>query len=133
MYYKTKTIAVRYGETDQMGFVHHSNYLKYFELARIEWLLDLGISYAAMELDGILMPVVSARVKFKIPLLFGDNFNVKISLKKEPKATLEFDYIIVNQKNEIICTGNTVLAFLSSIEKRPVSYTHLTLPTKRIV
>ena len=120
MYYKTKTIAVRYGETDQMGFVHHSNYLKYFELARIEWLLDLGISYAAMELDGILMPVVSARVKFKIPLLFGDNFNVKISLKKEPKATLEFDYIIVNQKNEIICTGNTVLAFLSSTKKRPV-------------
>ena len=120
MYYKTKTIAVRYGETDQMGFVHHSNYLKYFELARIEWLLDLGISYAAMELDGILMPVVSARVKFKIPLLFGDNFNVKISLKKEPKATLEFDYIIVNQKNEIFCTGNTVLAFLSSIKKRPV-------------
>ena len=120
MYYKTKTVAVRYGETDQMGFVHHSNYLKYFELARIEWLLDLGISYAAMELDGILMPVVSARVKFKIPLLFGDNFNVKISLKKEPKATLEFDYIIVNQKNEIICTGNTVLAFLSSLKKRPV-------------
>ena len=120
MYYKTKTIAVRYGETDQMGFVHHSNYLKYFELARIEWLFDLGISYAAMELDGILMPVVSARVKFKIPLLFGDNFNVKISLKKEPKATLEFDYIIVNQKNEIICTGNTVLAFLSSKKKRPV-------------
>ena len=103
-----------------MGFVHHSNYLKYFELARIEWLLDLGISYAAMELDGILMPVVSARVKFKIPLLFGDNFNVKISLKKEPKATLEFDYIIVNQKNEIICIGNTVLAFLSSMKKRPV-------------
>ena len=120
MYYKTKTIAVRYGETDQMGFVHHSNYLKYFELARIEWLLDLGISYAAMELDGILMPVVSAKVKFKIPLIFGDNFNVKISVKKEPMATLEFDYIIVNQKNEIICTGNTVLAFLSSKKKRPV-------------
>ena len=120
MYYKTKTVAVRYGETDQMGFVHHSNYLKYFELARIEWLLDLGISYAAMELDGILMPVVSAKVKFKIPLIFGDNFNVKISVKKEPMATLEFDYIIVNQKNEIICTGNTVLAFLSSKKKRPV-------------
>ena len=120
MYYKTESIAVRYGETDQMCFVHHSNFLKYFELARIEWLLDLGISYANMELDGILMPVVSAKVKFKIPLLFGDEFNVRVSLKKEPKATLEFDYIIVNQKDEIICTGNTVLAFLSSKKKRPI-------------
>ena len=120
MYYKTKSIAVRYGETDQMCFVHHSNFLKYFELARIEWLLNLGISYANMELDGILMPVVSAKVKFKIPILFGDKFNVRVSLKKEPKATLEFDYIIVNQKDEIICTGNTVLAFLSSKKKRPI-------------
>ena len=119
MYYKTKSITVRYGETDQMCFVHHSNYLKYFELARIEWLLDLGVSYANMELDGILMPVVIVKVKFKIPLLFGDNFNVRVSLKKEPKATLEFDYIIVNQKDEIICTGNTVLAFLSTNKKRP--------------
>ena len=102
-----------------MCFVHHSNYLKYFELARIEWLLDLGVSYANMELDGILMPVVIVKVKFKIPLLFGDNFNVRVSLKKEPKATLEFDYIIVNQKDEIICTGNTVLAFLSTNKKRP--------------
>ena len=53
MEYTTKAITVRYSETDQMHFVHHSNYLKYYELARLEWLSDLGISYAKMEREGI--------------------------------------------------------------------------------
>ena len=120
MEYTTKQIIVRYHETDQMHFVHHSNYLKYFELARLEWLSDLQISYAEMESRGILMPVVNASLKYIKPLVFGDNFSVTVILKKEPKATLEFDYKILNQNNELISTGNTLLAFLSSETKLPI-------------
>ena len=120
MEYTTKQIIVRYHETDQMHFVHHSNYLKYFELARLEWLSDLQISYAEMESRGILMPVVNASVKYIKPLVFGDNFSVTVILKKEPKATLEFDYKILNQNKELISTGNTLLAFLSSDTKLPM-------------
>ena len=120
MEYTTKQIVVRYHETDQMHFVHHSNYLKYFELARLEWLSDLQISYAEMESRGILMPVVNASVKYIKPLVFGDNFSVTVILKKEPKATLEFDYKILNQNKELISTGNTLLAFLSSDTKLPI-------------
>ena len=47
---------MRYGETDQMGVVHHSNYLRYFEVARLEWLTQLGVSYQAMEEEGVMMP-----------------------------------------------------------------------------
>ena len=120
MEYTTKQIIVRYHETDQMHFVHHSNYLKYFELARLEWLSDLQISYAEMENRGILMPVVNASLKYIKPLVFGDNFSVTVILKKEPKATIEFDYKILNQNNELISTGNTLLAFLSSDTKLPI-------------
>ena len=120
MEYTTKQIIVRYHETDQMHFVHHSNYLKYFELARLEWLSDLQISYAEMENRGILMPVVYASLKYIKPLVFGDNFSVTVILKKEPKATLEFDYKILNQNKELISTGNTLLAFLSSDTKLPM-------------
>ncbi|MFL2603928.1 MAG: acyl-CoA thioesterase [Flavobacteriaceae bacterium] len=120
MEYTTKQIIVRYHETDQMHFVHHSNYLKYFELARLEWLSNLQISYAEMESRGILMPVVNASLKYIKPLVFGDNFNVTVILKKEPKATLEFDYKILNQNKELISTGNTLLAFLSSDTKLPI-------------
>ena len=120
MEYTTKQIIVRYHETDQMHFVHHSNYLKYFELARLEWLSNLQISYAEMESRGIFMPVVNASLKYIKPLVFGDNFSVTVILKKEPKATLEFDYKILNQNKELISTGNTLLAFLSSDTKLPI-------------
>ena len=120
MNYTTRSHVVRYAETDQMQFVHHSNYLKYFEMARLEWLSSLGISYAAMEKNGILMPVVSAELNFKKPLFFGDELSVRVSLKKPPMATLEFDYQIVNQYDEEICTGGTVLAFLSAEKNRPM-------------
>lgn len=120
MNYTTRSHVVRYAETDQMQFVHHSNYLKYFEMARLEWLSSLGISYAAMEKNGILMPVVSAELNFKKPLFFGDEFSVRVGLKKPPMATLEFNYQIVNQSDEEICTGGTVLAFLSAEKNRPM-------------
>ena len=120
MEYTTNKIIVRYSETDQMQFVHHSNYLKYFELARLEWLTFLGVSYSEMEKKGILMPVVQANIEFKTPLYFGDEFQVNVVLKNIPRATLVFDYKIINQKNQIICLGTTVLAFLSPIKKRPM-------------
>ena len=120
MIYTTKPTAVRYVETDKMQFVHHSNYPKYFELARIEWLAKLGVSYASIEKEGILLPVVSIKTKFKKPLFFGDEFRITVNLKKPPKATLEFDYHVINQHNHIICEGNTILAFLSSKKNRPI-------------
>ena len=54
------------------------------------------------------MPVVKASLAFKTPLYSGDFFQVTVILKNNPKATLEFDYVLVNQKDEIICKGNTV-------------------------
>ncbi len=120
MEYTTNKITVRYSETDQMQFVHHSNYLKYFELARLEWLTVIGVSYSDMEKKGILMPVVRANLDFKTPLYFGDEFQVSVVLKNLPRATLVFDYKIINQKNQIICSGTTVLAFVSPLTKRPM-------------
>ena len=120
MKFTTELIKVRYCETAQMHFVHHSNYLKYFELARLEWLSYLKISYAEMESQGILMPVVSASLKYIKPLIFGDIFNVTVILKKKPKATLDFDYKILNQKKELISVGFTSLAFLSPKTKLPM-------------
>ena len=113
-------IAVRYSETDQMGFVHHSNYVKYFEIARIQWLQAMGVSYAKMERNGIVMPVVAVRTMHKKPLYFGDVFTVSISIDAIPKASMDFEYKIKNQNNEEICLGFTKLAFLDAQKKRPI-------------
>ena len=120
MNFTTRLHQVRYAETDQMRFVHHSNYVKYFEMARIEWLDALGVSYAQMEREGLLMPVVSVAMTFKKPLFFGDSFKVKVSLKKPPLATLEFDYAITNKAEEEICSGSTVLAFITAEKNKAV-------------
>lgn len=120
MNFTTRFHQVRYAETDQMRFVHHSNYVKYFEMSRIEWLDALGVSYAQMEREGLLMPVVSVAMTFKKPLHFGDSFKVNVSLKKPPLATLEFDYAITNQAEEEICTGSTVLAFITAEKNKAV-------------
>ena len=58
-------ILVRYSETDQMSFVYHGNYVKYFEIGRITWLKKLGISYKKMEEEGILLPVIELSINFK--------------------------------------------------------------------
>ena len=78
MKYKTDIIKVRYSETDQMGIVHHSNYLKFFELARIEWLEKLNLPYQKIEKNNIILPVVNCELKFIKPLVFGDTFKVKV-------------------------------------------------------
>lgn len=119
MNYTTKEIHVRYVETDQMSFVHHSNYFKYFELARSEWLNFLGISYSHLEKSGILMPVVSASAKYIKPLFFGECFKITISLMDPPKSTLKFKYLVFNNKNIIVCEGVTILAFLFKKTNRP--------------
>ena len=113
-------IRVRYGETDQMGVVHHGNYALYMEMGRTEWLRKFGISYKKMEEDGIMLPVISLGLNFKKSACYDDVINVKTQLKKMPTATIEFDYEITNERGEIITLGNTVLAFIDMKSKRPI-------------
>ncbi|MBK78072.1 MAG: thioesterase [Flavobacteriaceae bacterium] len=120
MEFITKPILVRYYETDQMGFVHHSNYLRYFELARIEWISSLGFSYQKMEEKGYLMPVINANVNYKKPLNFGKSFRVKIQSNNIPKVKFELKYEVISENNEILATGSTILVFLSSHNLKPV-------------
>ncbi len=112
-------IRVRYAETDQMGVVHHGNYALYLEMARIEWLRKLGISYRKMEDDGVGLPVVSMSINFKKSVHYDDVIKVKTQLKKMPSALVEFEYEILNDLQQIVCTASVVLAFIDMKTKRP--------------
>jgi len=119
MKYFSKPFRVSYSDTDQMGFMHHSNYLKFFENARISWLRSLGISYKKMEDDGIIMPVVSSSLYHIKPSFFDDQLFIQIELNEIPKASLNFSYVVHNQNKELICKGSTRLAFLNSKTQKP--------------
>lgn len=112
-------LRVRYGETDQMGVVYHGNYAQYFEVGRVEWLRKFGVSYKEMEESGIMLPVISLSIKYKKPARYDDLIKVKTRLLKMPSATIEFNYEIVNENNEILIKGNTSLAFIDIHKNRP--------------
>ena len=102
-----------------MGVVHHSNYLRYFEVARIEWLTQLGVSYQAMEEEGVMMPVIDVQINYKTPAKFEDNLTINIHLKEVPLVKMTFLYEVLNQKGELVCTATTTLAFMNANNRRP--------------
>ena len=114
-------VRVRYAETDQMGVVYHGNYAQYFEMGRVEWLRNLGVSYADMEKGGIMLPVVSLTMNYKKPARYDDLLRIRTIMKKLTSVKIEFDYEIYNEKDELLTTGNSVLVFVSMETGRPVS------------
>lgn len=119
MKHHTTSFRVRYGETDQMGVVYHGNYAQYFEIGRTEWLRSLGVTYKDMELSGIMMPVISLSSSFKKSALYDDVLTIKTFLKKSPTVKIEFEYEMTNQNDELICFGNTILAFIDMERNKP--------------
>ena len=112
-------IKVRYCETDQMGLVHHGSYINYFEEARISWISNLGFSYGEMEKSGIILPVSKLNINYLRPAYFENDLVVNVELAELPTSRLIFNYSITN-KDEVVVTGTTVLAFLNKETKKPV-------------
>ena len=112
---------VRYSETDQMGVVYHGNYAQFFELGRTEWLRKLGISYKELEISGIMLPVISLSCNFIKPAKYDDVLTIQTILLKKPMVKIVFDYKITNQHDQLICTGNSVLAFIKTENNKPTS------------
>lgn len=104
-------VRVRFGETDLMGVVHHSSYLAYMEVARIEWLRRRGITYAAMAEHGVHLPVVEVSLKYKAPARFDDEMDVETTLAEVGAVSVRFEYRIVRATDGTLCTeGMTRLA-----------------------
>ncbi|MDG2431780.1 thioesterase family protein [Flavobacterium sp.] len=114
-------VRVRYSETDQMGVVYHGNYAQYFEMGRVEWLRNLGISYKWMEDSGIMLPVVSLNINYKKPARYDDLLTVKTIFKSQSTVKIEFDYEIFNEKQELLTIANSILVFVDMKTGRPVA------------
>ena len=114
-------VRVRYAETDQMGVVYHGNYAQYFEMGRVEWLRNLGVSYKWMEENGVMLPVVSLTMNYKKPARYDDLLTVKTILKSQTSVKIEFDYEIYNEANELLTTGYSMLVFVDMKTGRPLT------------
>ena len=119
MYEAQTQIRVRYAETDQMGYVYYGNYAAYYEVARVEGLRQLGLNYSDMEAAGIIMPVLENCSKYISPGRYDELLTVKVSIRKKPMIKIVFNYEITNEKNELINTGETKLAFIDTATGKP--------------
>ena len=105
----------QYHETDQMGIIHHSNYVKWMEEARIGYMNQMGFSYKRVEEMGIISPVVEISVAYKKQVYFDDEIQISVSIKKYNGISLEFNYQFFNiTKNEICTTAYSRHCFLKN-------------------
>ncbi|MDR2912318.1 MAG: acyl-CoA thioesterase [Alistipes sp.] len=112
-------IRVRYNETDQMGIVHHSNYIFYYEVARTELMRSLGTSYREMEERGALLVVRDVRSHFIAPAVYDEVLNVRVSIREVPTVKVIFDFEIFSERGVLIHTGEVVLACVDRVTRRP--------------
>ena len=113
------SIRVRYGETDQMGYVYYGNYPLYYEVGRTEMLRSVGLSYRTMEEEGIFLPVHSLSIKYIEPARYDDLLTLRVILKELPTAKIHFYYEIYNEQKKLLNTGETVLVFVDAKSRRP--------------
>jgi acyl-CoA thioester hydrolase len=114
-------VRVRYSETDQMGVVYHGNYIPYFEIGRVEWLRNKGISYKSMEESGIALPIVSMNINYKKSARYDELLTVHTVFKSQTSVKIEFDCAIYNESDELLTTAQFILVFVSLKTGRPTA------------
>lgn len=112
-------IRVNYKDTDQMGIVHHSNYIVYYEMARIEALRAWGMPYSEMEKNGIISPILEIGSKYIFPAYFDEVLTVRVIVEEIPMVRFKVRYELYNEEGRLINTGHTWLGFLDATTRRP--------------
>jgi acyl-CoA thioester hydrolase len=116
--YEHKT---QYYETDQMGIIHHSNYIRWFEEARIDMMEQIGMGYAEMEAKGMIIPVLEVSCEYKKMTRFGETVVIYTKFTDFTGLKFSFEYEIKEKKSgELRCTGRTRHCFLNK-EGRPMN------------
>jgi acyl-CoA thioester hydrolase len=113
-------IRVRYSETDRMGYAYYGNYSVYFEVARVETMKSLGVSYKELEDSGIMLPVLEYSIKYFKPAYYDDLLTVKTTIPEEPGVRIRFLYETYNQSGTLLNKAETSLVFVDSTTMKPI-------------
>jgi acyl-CoA thioester hydrolase len=113
MYQHQVSKRVRYGETDQMGYLYYGNYALYYEIGRVELLRSLGLTYKVMEEEwGIMMPVVNMSTRYLRPARYDDEITIKTQLRVLPGKGITFHFELFNPDKKLINGGRVSLCFI---------------------
>lgn len=106
--------TVQYYETDKMGITHHSNYIRWMEEARIDFLRQTGWDYARLESLGIVSPVTAVECKYKISTTFADQISIHVSVEEFNGVRLKLSYCMKNSGGKIVCQAGSEHCFLDA-------------------
>lgn len=121
MYAHETQIRVRYGETDQMGYLYYGHYAQYYEVGRVETIRSLGLSYKELEeVHGIWLPVVSLEMRFVRPAHYDDLLTVRSEIRTMPDTHITFHVDILNAQKKLVNAGRVRLCFFDSATKKVV-------------
>lgn len=121
MYAFETQIRVRYGETDQMGYLYYGNYAQYFEVGRVETIRSLGLTYKELEeVHGIWLPVVSLEMRFVRPAYYDDLLTVRSEIRELPDEHITFHVEIFNERKKLVNAGRVRLCFFDAQTKKVV-------------
>ena len=104
-----------------MGFVYYGNYSTYFEVARVEMLRNLGISYKELEDSGISLPVLEYRIKYLKPAFYDQRLTITTKISSMPTARIRFEYETRNENGDLLNIAETTLVFMNSKTLKPCS------------
>lgn len=122
MYTHQTQIRVRYGETDQMGYLYYGHYAQYYEVGRAEMIRHLGFSYRDLEEEhGVMMPVMSLNMRYVRPARYDELLTVKTTLRKIPKKFITFHVEIFNEANKLVNGGSVKLCFVDTRTNKSIS------------
>ena len=103
---------VQYYETDKMGITHHSNYIRWMEEARIDFLAQIGWDFAKLEALGIVSPVVSVECRYRATTTFSDKISISVSIEEFKGIKLKLRYLMTNEAEKIVCEGKSEHCFM---------------------
>ena len=113
---------VYYYETDRMGIVHHSNYIRWMEEARVDYMCRQGLPYDQVEKLGIIMPVTGVDCRYVTSLRFGDSFEVRVRVRAFNGVRMTYSYAIIRMEDGALAArGESSHCFLNDETRKPLS------------
>jgi acyl-CoA thioester hydrolase len=121
MYSFDTQVRVRYGETDQMGYLYYGNYALYYEVGRVETMRSLGLRYKDLEENfGVMMPVVALQTRYVRPAHYDELLTIRTTIRHLPTSFITFHVEIFNEKNKLVNGGSVRLCFVEMESKKTV-------------
>ncbi|WP_027868646.1 thioesterase family protein [Eubacterium sp. AB3007] len=111
--------TVQYYETDRMGITHHSNYIRWMEEARVDFLAQIGWDYARLEEMGVISPVIGIECKYATATTFADVVEISVEVEALKGVRLRLRYVMTNQHGKTVCEGHSEHCFVNE-EGRPI-------------